>query len=210
MTAIVLGNGLSRKRLDLNLFKNKKIYGCNALYRDFEPDFLVVNDWYMMKEVLNSSYKGKCIFTDLGNSIFPKEKYEEIARIGIEEEFGNRPESDNFLICPKSIVWLSPNLSNIEWGYRSLVHKSSTGIKALQRALDDGHKKVDLYGFDGLSHDCYQNIYDGSENYKLNDEGQLRNPLKYIPNKSFFWKEAFNLVVNNWSESKVKIHHIPR
>ena len=41
-TAFVLGNGVSRKEIDLeSLRKWGKTYGCNALYRDFAPDVLV-------------------------------------------------------------------------------------------------------------------------------------------------------------------------
>ena len=50
--ALVVGNGESRKRIDLNLFNRDKweIYGCNALYRDFNPDHLVIIDDVMRKE----------------------------------------------------------------------------------------------------------------------------------------------------------------
>ena len=40
----VLGNGPSRQHLDLDeLKKDGIVYGCNALYRDWEPDFLFAN-----------------------------------------------------------------------------------------------------------------------------------------------------------------------
>ena len=46
--AVVLGNGPSRKSVKLeDLKKERVVYGCNALYRDFEPDYLVANDWRM-------------------------------------------------------------------------------------------------------------------------------------------------------------------
>ena len=39
--AFVLGNGLSRKPIDPHLLKQHgRIYGCNALYRTFAPDYL--------------------------------------------------------------------------------------------------------------------------------------------------------------------------
>ena len=38
--AYIIGNGPSRKGFDLNLLKTSgQIYGCNALYRDFVPDY---------------------------------------------------------------------------------------------------------------------------------------------------------------------------
>ena len=43
--AFVLGNGVSRQGLPLNDIRTHgPIYGCNALYRDFEPDVLVATD----------------------------------------------------------------------------------------------------------------------------------------------------------------------
>ena len=44
-TAFVIGNGISRRGLDLTqLQPYGKIYGCNALYREFTPDVLVATD----------------------------------------------------------------------------------------------------------------------------------------------------------------------
>lgn len=53
----VLGNGESRKGLDLNNLKEYgTIYGCNALYRDFTPDGLIAVDWAIMHEIYASGY----------------------------------------------------------------------------------------------------------------------------------------------------------
>lgn len=56
--AIVIGNGTSRQRFDLTIFKPKKIqtYGCNALYRDFAPDFLITTGSDIAREVRQSGY----------------------------------------------------------------------------------------------------------------------------------------------------------
>ena len=50
--AFVLGNGNSRKDIDLShLHKFGKIYGCNALYREYRPDYLVAVDVKMILEI---------------------------------------------------------------------------------------------------------------------------------------------------------------
>ena len=64
--AVVIGNGESRKSFDLNLLKNHKggllasgavqTYGCNALYRDYAPHFLVANGPEIVKEIADSGY----------------------------------------------------------------------------------------------------------------------------------------------------------
>ena len=61
----VLGNGESRKGLDLDVLRTHgKIYGCNALYRDYSPDALISVDGGMIHEVYSSGYcsENKCYF----------------------------------------------------------------------------------------------------------------------------------------------------
>lgn len=56
-TAFVIGNGTSRKDIKLHLLKKHgSTYGCNALYRDFAPDYLVAVDYKMIKEIYDSGY----------------------------------------------------------------------------------------------------------------------------------------------------------
>ena len=55
--AFVLGNGVSRQAVTLELLRPLgKIYGCNALYRDFVPDVLVATDRPISAEIQNSGY----------------------------------------------------------------------------------------------------------------------------------------------------------
>jgi hypothetical protein len=58
--AFVLGNGLSRQGVSLQLLQSMgKIYGCNALYREFVPDVLVATDRPIATEIQNSGYAKK-------------------------------------------------------------------------------------------------------------------------------------------------------
>jgi hypothetical protein len=55
--AFVCGNGISRQAVDLNQLRPLgKIYGCNGLYRDFEPDCLVATDRPIAESIQNSGY----------------------------------------------------------------------------------------------------------------------------------------------------------
>ena len=55
--AFVLGNGRSRLGLDLNSLRTAgKIFGCNALYRDFSPDVLIATDPGISQEIEKSGY----------------------------------------------------------------------------------------------------------------------------------------------------------
>lgn len=62
-TAFVLGNGVSRKNINLLVLKEVgKIYGCNALYREFTPDVLVATDRPIATAIQESGYSAKNIF----------------------------------------------------------------------------------------------------------------------------------------------------
>jgi hypothetical protein len=64
--ALAIGNGESRLGFDLTHIANHKgglfganrlqTYGCNALYRDFAPDFLVATGDEIVKEIADSAY----------------------------------------------------------------------------------------------------------------------------------------------------------
>lgn len=55
--AFVLGNGVSRLEVDLNVLKREgKVYGCNALYRTFAPDVLVSTDTPIATAIQQSGY----------------------------------------------------------------------------------------------------------------------------------------------------------
>jgi hypothetical protein len=58
--AFVLGNGTSRKPIPLQNLKEKgKVYGCNALYRQFDPDYLVAVDTKMIIEINKTGWQKK-------------------------------------------------------------------------------------------------------------------------------------------------------
>ena len=66
-TACIIGNGESRKTLNLKALRDVGvIYGCNALYRDFEPNWLVAIDDKMIEEIKQS-------YDNLSRCIFPQE-----------------------------------------------------------------------------------------------------------------------------------------
>lgn len=53
----LIGNGKSRKDFDLERLRGiGTIIGCNALYREFAPDLLVIIDAKMLRELKSSTY----------------------------------------------------------------------------------------------------------------------------------------------------------
>ena len=55
--AFVLGNGESRKGIELNdLKKHGKVFACNGVYRTHQPDFLIAVDPKMVLEIAETEY----------------------------------------------------------------------------------------------------------------------------------------------------------
>jgi hypothetical protein len=58
--AFVLGNGRSRLAADLKTLKTYgTVFGCNALYREFDPDFLIAVDVKMINEIIAAGYHNR-------------------------------------------------------------------------------------------------------------------------------------------------------
>ena len=229
VTGYVLGNGPSRKTVNLENLKEKGVvYGCNALYRDWEPDFLVANDWRMMLEVIESGYGGACVFCDFNP--LPAETFDAVAALGEEyqklekkvlEYGGQREKSDEYILRGSSwqggqephnslveVVWLDESMKHIEWGLTPIgATLPSTGIMALQLALDNGHKEVELLGFDGLREGNYRNVYDGTPLYQTDahEPDNVRKPETYKPVAADEWSDMFNKLKEHWPDAKVTL-----
>jgi hypothetical protein len=80
--AFVLGNGVSRRNIDLARLKQLgPVYGCNALYRDFAPDCLVATDRPIAQQIQESGYSKRHRFytrkpiPDSGAFVIPQQYY---------------------------------------------------------------------------------------------------------------------------------------
>ena len=55
--AFVLGNGISRQAIDLTVLKTLgTTYGCNAIYREYEPDVLISTDAPISERIQHEGY----------------------------------------------------------------------------------------------------------------------------------------------------------
>ena len=82
-----IGNGESRKDFDLEKLRSHgKIYGCNALYRDFTPDVLIAVDPGITHEIYHSgfAFKTECWFRNWKKQ--SKEQYSKLVYGDLEEE----------------------------------------------------------------------------------------------------------------------------
>jgi len=212
--AYVLGNGPDRPT-DKTWLNNLEgdTYGCNAMYRDFEPDFLVANDWAMMVEIINSTYAGNCQFTDFEE--LPMEALEGIKYMPEYEtaiHIGEQEDSSSFVFMGSTIsnyhiIWLDESLRHITWGLKAQFENMSTGLCAIQLALETGYDKIDVIGFSGLKDRNYQNLYDGTENYKFDPAAadKIRVPENYEPLDAAHWESVYINLVKQYPETKVNL-----
>lgn len=73
MSAFVLGNGKSRLLVDLELLKTVgTVYGCNAIYRDFLPHYLISVDYKMAVELIEEGIPNKTeVWTNPHSRLLP-------------------------------------------------------------------------------------------------------------------------------------------
>jgi len=223
--AFILGNGPSRST-DIQWLNNLKgdTYGCNAIYRDFEPDFLVASDWEMMLEIINSTYSGNCHFTFYAEG--PMEVLEGIRhtpeyRSAIH--IGKRDEATTFIYSGGTsmrfnestrlwkedwyVVWLDESFRHITWELTPQFKHMSTGLCALQLALETGYDEIDVIGFSGLKDRNYKNVYEGTKNYTFDPAtpDKDRVPETYVPLDAGHWDGVYRNLVKQYPKTKVNL-----
>ena len=191
--ALVLGQGLSRVGLNLQLFTHHRgglggsmklaFYGCNALHREIAPHFLIVNSRDIAKEVVESGYADNHIVITHTRNI-------------------RRYPDNKFHLIP-----MDPGFT--------------AGATALYLAAFDGNNKIYFVGFDGQDTPGYNNnIYAGTPGYpsqtsEVDQERWYREALEvfntynnvefikvntgsiYMPES---WKSAPNVSTVDWRQ----------
>jgi hypothetical protein len=115
----LIGNGESRKDFNLDLLKpHGKIYGCNALYRQYTPDVLVSVDHGIMHEIYQSGYcyKNETWFRDwttVPDHMYESMVYAGLSKIDIEELNKWHIKNENKRIDEKEFVMHGANLSGL-------------------------------------------------------------------------------------------------
>jgi hypothetical protein len=178
--AFVLGNGQSRKGIDLNDLKQKgTVFACNAVYRTHQPHWLVAVDPKMMLEIAETDY---------------------VVHNKVYSNFNNQYEKHQKLL--DHVTWSKPSLG---WssGPTALRLACEQGFKEIYilgfdyqgLAVDAKKNRFQL-----------NNIYGDTRNYKKsNDEAtfygnwmnQTKRCLQDFPDVKFH-----RVVPNNWFKPK--------
>jgi hypothetical protein len=154
--ALIVGNGLSRKDLDLRevarVNDNMTIFGCNAIYRDYlpdcsVPDYLVAIDPGIITEIECSKFPANRVLIP-----WEHERWEP------RELWGDLPA---FTSTPRS----------------------NAGTNAIIEAIKLGYTDIRLVGFDSFVYQrdvAESNMYEGSNNYGPETRAKFEEGLARI------------------------------
>ena len=180
----VIGNGNSRKDINLNVLSEYgKTVGCNALYRDFTPTYLITHDSALLHEICSTDYT-------IHNQLFlpefspiPKHFYMNVVpeAYGAEDFVENdKDNSDEFLIhntsstyepiggSLKYVTWIPKNHKIELTPFEQDMHPINMGFNAIRLAYElHPDEEIFMVGFDIFGK--RNNIYDGSKGYHTND-----------------------------------------
>ena len=212
MIHYVYGNGESRKGFEVSSFDGVS-WGCNAIYRDHKVDNLVVVDYGMQGEIVQSGYSlnNKCYFADW--NLLPSDDFmiEQLKNLyGKVFYYGNnqgqmvvngsdrsKDELKNELglhvIYPNDKDLITPIEDCKEWG---------AGSTAVHLASKEA-KEIYMFGFDISKYEDKErinNIYKGSEHY-LPEYSLGTRPHAWL-DQLYYTFEKFSNVTFNWVNDK--------
>jgi hypothetical protein len=179
LQAVVIGNGESRKPIDLEKYRSTHtIIGCNALHRDTLVDHLVCCDRRMVDEAIVNPNIGDTL-------IYVRKSWHHFFRK---------------ILKNKKIQHLPPIPTTGEAKQDQSDHWGS-GCYAILLAAYLGFKEVNLIGFDLYpSHDQINNIYKGTQNYAKTDA----RAVDYS-----FWVYQTSQIFRHYSQVQFIVHNRP-
>jgi len=122
----VLGNSESRKEVDLEALSSLgKIYGCNALYREFTPDALICVDGGMIHEVYSSGYCSENKAYLRGWTKLPEFMYSEFVNMDALMGWGEGLKTENEKGNRTQFVFNGTDPNQIRAQYDMIVRKNN-------------------------------------------------------------------------------------
>lgn len=182
MSVLLLGNGESRKDIDVDRIDAYKI-GCNAIYRDFYVDELVCVDRRMIIEACEAGYN-RPLYTRPNWTKYFSDKYPNVRAVPDLPYKGDKRHDDP-----------------IHWG---------SGNFAQLVACQTHHKKIYVLGFDlwgsGEGQHKHNNVYKGTDNYNSVDHRAV-DPRYWIIHfaklaEIYKYKKFIILAPQDWQRPK--------
>ncbi len=169
MAVVIIGNGKSRQHMDLNKIKEKAwTFGCNALYRDFAPDYLLTIDSHVTHEIMDSDYSlnNKVVISNM-NSL-PGEVRDSMEIPDGATFYENEPTGYEFIFNGYRhhyyITWIKEKSQIMHIPWQDDGWGLSAGIQAIRLAHIYYPKETKyLVGFDIFGE--RDNMYDDTNGY---------------------------------------------
>ena len=188
---LVVGNGESRKDININKIPMKKI-GCNAIYRDFYVDHLICVDRRMCQEAINAGYQQN-------SKIYTRHDW-----------FNYFPNKRHLRIVP-DLPFAGYERWDLPWNWGA----GPYAVLIATKHSDEIH----LLGFDLYSKDQFtNNIYKDTDNYNIATKRavdpsywihQIGRLFKFFANKKFIIHLEYDCVVTkDWKYSNVTVDNI--
>ena len=185
MNSLVIGNGESRKQINLSQFKDYILIGCNAIHRDMFVNHLVCCDMRMVREAQNNLNSKKTI-------IYTRKEW--ITFFSDVQELPELPYQGSLRID-------------------NPFHWNSGPYAVLLAAMHSDN--VTLIGFDLWSNNNkVNNIYKDTANYSSSNSNavdpnywlhQIKKVFECFPNKNFTILNTANWKMpTEWQKSNVK------
>jgi len=177
----IVGNGTNRV---MPTYGEDRFWGCNAFYRDANPEILFTVDIPMQRQVIEWGY-AEANKVAVGNwEILPIDMIEPL-KMG----FGNTkiiesisPDSEYLVVQGDDEVTTflglsSPQMKNIIMYNNPELKNLFCGMSALGYAMLNGEKEITLTGFNALEDDNWSNNYEGTQNYlhKYSSDSRVLN-----------------------------------
>ena len=177
----IVGNGTNRV---MPTYGEDRFWGCNAFYRDANPEILFTVDIPMQREVIEWGY-AEANKVAVGNwEILPIDMIEPLkmgfGNTRIEESIS--PDSEYLVVQGDDEVTTflglsSPQMKNIIMYNNPELKNLFCGMSALGYAMLNGEKEITLTGFNALEDDNWSNNYEGTQNYlhKYSSDSRVLN-----------------------------------
>jgi len=177
MHCLVVGNGESRRGINISKFSNRfETVGCNAIHRDFKVDHLVCCDRRMVDESVESD-------NTKDTKIYVREEWYRYYR---------KVRKDKRIQVVPSIPYqeLRKQDKPINWG---------SGTYAILVAANLNPKSITLLGFDLYPiDDKVNNVYKGTVNYSSKDS----KPIDHS-----YWEYQIFQTIKNFPEIEFRIYN---
>ena len=191
-SALVIGNGESRRHVDVTAYKQHILIGCNAIRRDIDVDHLICCDRRMAEEAVNNP-------NTKDTKIYVRDHWQHYFRKIIKNKHVH--------LLPEVPTRGEAKVNHAE-------HWGSGGYAVLLAAVL-GHQEVTLIGFDlyPIEHSV-NNIYKGSANYARTGAQavdpsywvyQIAAVFMYYPNTKFVIRNRSGwLMPTEWQKNNVE------